>query len=437
VARLSVRSLSIGAAAILWGLAAWHAWVARGLYLDGAAVLVTMLKNGGFALFYKSRLYMMALTQAPAAAAIRLGVTDTRIIAQLYSIGLFFVPTAFYHAALWRARDDAALLTAVLLAIGVVFLPTGFFIIGESNAIGAAVIFSAVVLATARRPTLGDGLLLAATATLLIRSYETVSCFGLLLAAFTGWCVKKGGGSSTGTAAYVLAALLFLVASAVSIYALFDPTNPAPLGDALNKAPQFWRNLQFILPLAALLIVVALGRSGARPAMVVATVLLVIVAVSPLLLLTDIGIAPLPRTHYHSRTVAGLLIAVLAIAIWFHIWRPGWTPKPIHVTLAAAALLAALPSDIVLTEIWRHSLTEFRATISAHSGFIAAEDTVFLRKPYSEMVEPWALPSQSVILRRQSTDGIILPPKGYTGWQPFDPTKPLPAPFARFRYGGT
>jgi len=436
VARLSLRSLSIGAAAILWGLAAWHAWVARGLYLDGAAVLVTMLKNGGFALFYQSRLYMMAATQAPAAAAIGLGVTDTRVIAQLYSAGLFLVPTAFYHAALWRARGDAALLVAVLVAIGVVFLPTGFFIVGESNAIGAAVIFCAVVLATAQRPVLGDGLMLAATATLLIRSYETVSCFGLLLAAFTVWRLKRAGGNSAGAAAYVLAVLLFLVASAVSIYSLFDPTNPAPLGDALNRALQFWRNLQFILPLVALLIVVAVGRSGERPAVVVSAALLLLLAISPLLLLVDIGVGPLPRTHYHSRTVAGLVIAALAIAIWRHAARPGWTPKPVHMTLAVAALLAALPSDIVLTEIWRHSLIEFRTIISTRSGLIAAEDTDFLRKPYSEMVEPWALPSQSVILRREPTDGIILPPKGYTGWQPFDPTKILPAPFARFRYGG-
>ncbi|HTR84138.1 MAG TPA: hypothetical protein VMI56_06640 [Reyranella sp.] len=434
MAGLSLRRLAVGAAAILWLLAAWHAWVARGLYLDGAAALVTMLKNGGFALFYQSRLYMMALTQAPAAAAMGLGVTDTRVIAQLYSAGLFLVPTAFYHAALWRARNDAALLTAVLVAIGVVFLPTSFFIIGESNAIDAAVIFCAVVLATARRPAPVDGLLLAATAALLIRSYETVSCFGLLLAAFAAWRLGRGGGNGAGVASYALAILAFLAASAVSIYSLFDPTNPAPLGDALNRVVQFWRNLQFILPLLALVIVAAFGRGGGKSAVLAAMLLLVFVAVSPLLLLVDIGVAPLPRTHYHSRTVAGLVIAALAIAIWLHAWRPSWTPRPVHTALAAAALLAALPPDIVLTELWRRSLVEFRTVISTHTGLIAAEETAFLHRPYSEMVEPWALPSQSVILRRKPTDGIILPPKGYAGWQPFDATKPLPAPFAKFHW---
>jgi hypothetical protein len=278
-------------------------------------------------------------------------------------------------------------------------------------------------------------LILAVTAVLLVRSYETISCFGLLLAAFTAWRLKRGGGGSIGTTAYALACLVFLVASAVSTYSLFDPTNPAPLGDALNNAVQFWRNLQFSLPLAAVLIVAVLGRSGGRPAIAAATVLLVLLAISPLLLMVDIGVGPLPRSQYHSRTVAGLLIAALAISIWLHAWRPGWTLKPVHTTLAAAAFLAALPSDVVLTEIWRHSLAEFRVVISTHSGLIAAEDTDFLRKPYSEMIQPWALPSQSVILRRLPTDGIVLPPRSYTGWQPFDATKPLPETFARFHWG--
>jgi hypothetical protein len=57
------------------------------------------------------------------------------------------------------------------------------------------------------------------------------------------------------------------------------------------------------------------------------------------------------------------------------------------------------------------------------------------RLPYSEMVEQWALPSESVVLRRARTDGIILQERGFTSWQPFDPLKPLPPNLAKYVWG--
>lgn len=438
-------------AALIWALALWHCWTARGLYLDGSSALFGMMKNGGYALFYEERLTLMAVTQAPTAAAIHLGVTDSQILARLLSAGLFFVPTAFYHAALFRARRDPALLAAVVCALAIVFLPTSFFIIGEHNGVHAALLFAALVLATGTRPTIGDGLLLLVPAAFLLRSYETMSCFGPLLAAFTLWRLRFGGWLGLASALYGLIAALFLMSAAFAVHALLDPLNPAPLGDALLNAGSFWQNLQLILPFGALLLLVTAALLAPRLLETnrpfwLAGLPLVLLAASPLLWLTDSGLRPLPRSHYNSRTMAGFVEAALIVALWLYASRPSWAPRAIallakppiaHRWLAwqLAALIAAVPADLLLTEIWRHSIVVVQTTIAGRAGPIAVEDTMLLRLPYSEMVEQWALPSESVVLRRARTDGIILQQRGFTSWQPFDPLKPLPPNLAKYVWG--
>jgi hypothetical protein len=42
--RLSTTVLYRGVAALIWALAVWHCWVARGLFVDGSALLVTMMR---------------------------------------------------------------------------------------------------------------------------------------------------------------------------------------------------------------------------------------------------------------------------------------------------------------------------------------------------------------------------------------------------------
>ncbi len=453
---MNTVALYRGTAALIWVLALWHCWTARGLYLDGSSALFGMMKNGGYALFYNERATLMAVTQAPAAAAIHLGVTDSRFLARLLSVGLFFVPTAFYHAALFRARRDPALLAIAVCALAIVFLPMSFFIIGEYNSVHAALLFATLVLATGTRPTIGDGLLLIVPAAILVRSYETMSCFGPLLAAFTVWRMGFGGGRDAGrqriaSLLYALAAALFLVSAAFAVRALLDPLNPAPLGDALLNVGAFWRNLQFMLPFGGLVILLIAALVVPRllysPRLFwLAALPLVLLAMCPLLWLVDIGIRPFPRAHYHSRTMGGLVVAGLVVTLWLYASRPSWAPRAIALLAnpsisrrwlawQMAALAAAVPADLMLTEVWRDSLAVFQSTISARTGPIPIEDTVFLRLPYAQMIEQWTMPSESVVLRRARTDGIIVQQRDFAAWQPFDPLKPLPPNVEKFVWG--
>ena len=89
-----------------------------------------------------------------------------------------------------------------------------------------------------------------------------------------------------------------------------------------------------------------------------------------------------------------------------------------------AALLAALPADLVLTELWRRNALLFQETIAARPGLIPVEETPFARAPSSNFIENWALSTQSIAMRRSLQDGVILPPKGFSGWQFYDARKP-------------
>ena len=438
------------AAALIWALAIWHSWLARGLFVDGSAALLMMMHKGGYALFYDTRQTLMTVTQTPAAVALMLGATDTHLLARLLSVGLFFVPTAYYHASLWRARHDPALMGAVVLAIAVVFLPTSFFIMGEYNTILAAVLFAVLVLATADRPTLGDGAMLILTALVLMRSYETMLAFGLLVAGLAVWRLRISGRRDAASLLLGVAAALFLASAGLSLQAMVGPHAPGHLRETLNGIRWFWANLQFVLPLAALLIVALAGLLAPRllesPRLyLLPALLLALLALSPLLWLGDGTLRPYAKGHYHSRMVASMVTAAIAIAIWLYALRSASAPKALVVLarpdngrrlmlFGLAALVAALPADILLSELWRRSVLVFQDTIAARPGLIPVEETAFNRDPYRYLIEDWALSSESLALRRNPRDGIIMPPRGFAHWQFIDATKPWITNIDRFRW---
>ncbi len=164
--------------------------------------------------------------------------------------------------------------------------------------------------------------------------------------------------------------------------------------------------------------------------------MLVALALCPLLWLTANGDGrPLPKSHYHTRLVAGVVLAAIAISIWLYAMRPSWGPRAFAVLSQAAngrrlmlfafvGLLAALPADLQLTELWRRSVAEFRATIAARPGLIAVEQTAFGREPFNLLSENWALSSQSLVMRGALSNGVIVPPSTFTGWQFYDARKP-------------
>jgi len=123
---------------LIWGLALWHSWESRGLFVDGSAFLVQIARREWFFDFYAPRLYAMVVGQAPIMTAVFLGITDLHLLARLLSIGLFALPTALYTLALVRVKDDPVLLDGLLDALTCVTHESGSLIVGGQRISDAA-----------------------------------------------------------------------------------------------------------------------------------------------------------------------------------------------------------------------------------------------------------------------------------------------------------
>ncbi|MFZ5782085.1 MAG: hypothetical protein ACOY4R_17965 [Pseudomonadota bacterium] len=428
---------------LIWGLALWHSWESRGLFVDGSAFLVQIARRGWFFDFYDPRLYAMVVGQAPIMTGIFLGITDLHLLARLLSLGLFALPTALYHLALVRAKDDPVLLATVIAAIGVVFMTTSFFIVGEYNTAFALAVLVAVRLVTAERLTVPDGLFLLVIGVLAIRTYESMIYLGPLLALMIlhlVWRTKERPWLPT--ALYLLSAAGFLAGMVVAVGSLIRPYSVEHLDETIETASNFWQNLQFDLAFAAVLIVAVWALLRPRDLETLkpyrwAGICLVILALSPLLALSDTLVRPLAKSQYVARQAGGLVILAIVFFIWcygrllreklpaFGVLR---TPVAARRFLGFSLLvvLAMLPSDIYLTGNWTSYLDVMRSTVRGQPGVIAFESSPLSRHPYDLLVEAWILPSQSLALRSRRGDGIIAPPKDFKAWQPFPPADPYP-----------
>lgn len=428
---------------LLWGLALWHSWESRGLFVDGFAFLVQIARREWFFDFYAPRLYAMVIGQVPIMAALFLGVTDLHLMARLLSLGLFAVPTALYSLALMRVKDDAVLLAAVVAAIALVFMTTSFFIVGEYNTAYALSILAAVRLATARRLELFDSLMLAALAFLSMRTYEVMIYLGPLLAGMIFWAIYRAPARPLlATALHVAAAGMFIAGMVIAAGSIVQPFSEDHLSNTLTTAANFWQNIQFDMALGAALVVVAWALINPRSLLDArpyrwAGIFLVVLALSPLLAWSDTLIRPLAKSQYVARTAAGLVIATIIAFIWAY--RSSLSTRipalavlrtPVaarrFVTFALLMMLAGLPCDIYLTKTWISYLEAVRTAVRSQSGVIEFESTSLAKNPHLNLVEAWILPSQSLALRAKRGDGIIAPPHDFDAWQPFPPERPYP-----------
>ena len=195
-------------------------------------------------------------------------------------------------------------------------------------------------------------------------------------------------------------------------------------------AINFWQNLQFDL---------ALGGDGggrrlgpgpaARPRAATpygwAAVFLVLLALSPLLALSDGLVRPLAKSQYVARTVSGLIIATMVVACVAYrchcrpcACRCSWCcaqPEAARrfLTFAFVMLLAGLPADLYLTQTWVGYLDAMRTSVQSRGGVIPVEDTPLGRPPYSLFVEDWVLHQPELLLRDKPTDGVLAPPRSF------------------------
>jgi hypothetical protein len=426
---------------LIWALALWHSWTCRGLFVDGSAFLVQIVRREWFFDFYAPRLYAMIVGQIPVMTAVTLGVTDLHLLGRLLSLGLFGLPTLFYTFALHRVKDEPVLMAIVIAAIAIVFMTTSFFIIGEYNTAYSICMMVAVRLATAERLTYPDSIVLVLAAALATRTYEVMIYLGPLMALMVLWRVwRTPARPIIPTLLHLVAVGLFIFSMFVAIDSVVHPHSAEHLEESWHQAFFFWQNMQFdFVFVAALIIVVwAILRPGdldqLRPYRW-ALVCLAILALSPLLALTDTLVRPLAKSQYVARMASGLVIAFMIIVIWAYKAKPGRTlpafaafaePAVARRLLAFAGLmlLAVIPSDLFLTATWSRYLDALAATVRTNTGVVAFEDTPLAKRPHNLLVENWVLTTQSLALRSREGDAVVVPPRGFDEWVPFPPREP-------------
>lgn len=419
---------------LLWAQVLAGALTCRSLFWDGASFLANMLESGGFHDFYPSRAHVAWLTEAPTLLLARAGVRDMHLLAMVFSATLFAVPAALYHLALARVRGNGTLLAAMIATVGTVYLPTSFFNIGEHN-ITYALVAATFAIALTRRDSVRDGAMMLAFGLVAIASYEAMIYLGPVTAAVVLWS-RRGQRDPAGRMLSSMAALAFFGASVVSISSALQYWDHPHFVLVREATFDFWQNLQFVVPLAALAMIgivglVYPGWLRSRGVLLPAALMAALMVVSPWLREVRPATFLFPPSHYVARTAAGGLLTLLMLLSWAHVALPkrlrllAVLHEPLAGRRLATAMLllvlgGAVP-EIWLTRQWVDYLAWFRGVVTSHSAIVSARDLPLDRWPYRMFAQEWTYPALSVLLHNAPGQAIVMTPNDYLNDHPFDP----------------
>jgi hypothetical protein len=435
------------------GVSIYAALTLRGLFADGALVLLRLVDSGTFlADWDPPRWTAHVLQQFPAILGMRLGIDDPEPLGVLLSLGMYVVPLAFvagsyfllprghrsfflfplFHylagsqAGGFNGSAEAPVATAYFwfLLFLILFRTDGP--IGR----GAAVLIAIPALWLHEALAL-LGPLLAAAAILRLRRTDGPSPIGRTVlgalalwfagvAAYDFYVVYARGASRDG---FMLAtfALGFLFAPDLEEWTL-RVNVPALLGLVCAAAIAFiwWESRPGqIRPTRA-----ALGAFAALAVALVAGTLWH-------------GVLFSPRAQFDARSWGAVVSLPLGVLCLGSLLEPGWRAIwERRSTVALVSMLAAaqLGWQTIATDFWSSYVRDFRAVLARHEGLVPWKDALLDLPPEERwvlrrMVWDWTNPSLSFVLSPHGRVVSVIGSEGADPWHPFDPADPgdLPA----------
>jgi len=140
-----------------------------------------------------------------------------------------------------------------------------------------------------------------------------------------------------------------------------------------------------------------------------------------------------PPAHYVARTGAGGVLLAFLTAMWVYVaWRTS-PPRLLDilrqplvgrrlVTAMFVLVLAATVPDLALTRLWVGYLDYFRGVVTSQAGLVSSPGLPMGQWPYRLFAQDWTYPALSGLVRSAPGQGIIVAPKDYRSFPPFEPS---------------
>lgn len=418
------------AAAAAWGAALTYSTAtARVLYADGAYfVLNHLLTPHRFNDYDFQRTFASAISQAPVLFGQRLGFDSVAAYAALYSFGIFVLPAVAMVIALVLARKQPVLFAMIGLAI----LVYGFganFINTEANLFFGFVWLSVSILALHGQAPILRGLVLPAIAIALLRSYEGMLLVGPFLAIWATIAAVRHEGQVE-SIGLVLAALLYLLGTAIGLGGFLSPRDPVNAASFLSTAFTYLKHPHVFLLLAGIAIIpgICLADRRLRIVSLVASAILGCGFV--------LGISKLDgyfsfSIYYHNRSFLVLFLpGFVCFALAVFAYRPAWLRPDTDATggsLFLVPLFFAVAGDAVGTYRWSNYVQTFCNVLEMPSTPLERLDA--LKESGARTAWAWTHPTMSVLLRGRGSQSMVFNEPGASRFEPFDPTRPIHIPY--------
>lgn len=412
---------------VVFSVGVLEVYSVKGLYADGSYFLFNLMVDKTYWNVDEPRKFAQILMQTPVVLAMDVGEIDIRNLIYIHSAGLISAVVCFWISAL-VIQFRSSFFWVLLVAFSVTYLSSGFFSIGEYNVAYAMVAYCFSVMFRKDVGFLGLFLYLVA-AVVLVRSYEAMVFLGPLLLA---WCLFNlrclvWRPISLEVIVLSIGAFLFLVSSAIAVWSILHPRNPANLVGAgyVMWVVKTWHFL-LVSSMVTLFFVVCVS-----PAKFKRYILIASVVVGAAFLLNMRYWNP-PSMYYAFRAMSGvLLFIVLAVFFLGHSlicrlrsveggangnlsWHVSIVSLVLFLVLCAPTIVYTYQFSVWVKGFERHCIEQMEWVPVNKIAMLEEDDG-------NRMFNwAWANPSLCVVLRGDLKGGL-LNSDAYKGWQPFDP----------------
>jgi len=431
--------------------AAWivfGAWIvlavfsSRCLYADGSHEFIRVLEARNFVSLMWSRHFAFYLYEFPLVIAIKLGVTNMSWLRFAFGLGCFLPWPVVLLCCRWISPQHfwiavvgcaAGYLNACYMAVGEHILAHAFF-------------WSSLFVIVFGRPLKPPAaVILLASATALLFSYESQFLLCLPLAGLSCWRMvaemreRPRQPKIWSWIVLAVAGGLFFTASGIGLYAILNPEIPTNYAGFRANVEAILSNrgwtLNWSLAWGGLMLAAAFSKKiweliCQRTGMVILFFALFLWGMAPLLAPNALE----PARQYNNRILDLVVPLVLLPAVLILKYRPLWIGDKAAALSQMAAIFLMVQSvwQINATWQWQRDVGKLQGILTSYRGVVPLDSTIMAGSSMESWTREfdWTWPCLSIALNPGPQIRCLVCSKLYVApeyrdrfhfWQPFDP----------------